>query len=85
MNGGEIIVFIASFCMPVIVYFIKDHISFQKELEYESKNVYLQMEVSKLKNSLENEKKENEYLKEENKQLFKKVNELQEDLLREIK
>lgn len=85
MSGETVLVFIGCFCIPIIVYFIKDHISFQKEMEYTSKNTYLQMEISKLKRSLEYEKKENEYLKEENKKLFKKVNELQEDLLKEIK
>lgn len=82
---NEIILIISYLCIPVIIYFIMDYTGFQKEMEYTSKNTYLQMEVSKLKRSLECEKKENEYLKEENKKLFKKINELQEDLLKEIK
>ena len=82
---NEIILIISYLCIPVIIYFIMDYTGFQKEMEYTSKNTYLQMEVSKLKKSLEYEKKENEYLKEENKKLFKKINELQEDLLKEIK
>ena len=82
---NEIFLIIICFCIPVVIYFIIDHINFQKEMEYTSKNTYLEMEVSKLKRSLEFEKKEKEYLIEENKKLIKKINELQEDLLREIK